>query len=153
MGTRFAVASSRRPPGQMGLSAPAPVSLRLGERGCGGFGVFVGVGGLGELAQGGVPVGFEGVGDEPVGGVDGEVAAAGLFGVVLGAVHGGGAQPVGVLGAGGEFVGDGEGGFQGEWGEGVDEELPYGGVDAGAGDGLADGGGGADAVVLADVVG
>ena len=37
------------------------------------------VGGLGvvELAQGGVPVGFERVGDEPVGRVDGEVAAAG----------------------------------------------------------------------------
>ena len=36
------------------------------------------VDGLGvvEGAQGGVPVGFEGVGDEPVSGVDGEVAAA-----------------------------------------------------------------------------
>jgi hypothetical protein len=42
------------------------------------------VGGLGvvERAEGGVPVGFEGAGDEAVGGVDGEVAAAGQVGVV-----------------------------------------------------------------------
>ena len=48
-----------------------------------------------ECAQGGVPVGFEGAGDEPVGGVDGEVAAAGQVGVVLGALDVGGAQRVG----------------------------------------------------------
>ena len=55
------------------------------------------VGGLrvGQGAQGGVPVGFEGVGDEPVGGVDGEVAAAGQVGVVAGALDVGGAQRVG----------------------------------------------------------
>ena len=59
------------------------------------------VGGLGvvEGAQGGVPVGFEGVGDEPVGGVDGEVAAAGQVGVVAGALDVGGAQRVGFGGA------------------------------------------------------
>jgi hypothetical protein len=38
-----------------------------------------------ELAELVVPVGFEGVGDEPVVGVDGEVAAACEFGVVAGA--------------------------------------------------------------------
>ena len=51
-----------------------------------------------ERAQGGVPVGFEGAGDEPVGGVDGEVAAAGQVGVVLGALDVGGAQRVGLGG-------------------------------------------------------
>jgi hypothetical protein len=52
------------------------------------------VGGMGvvEGAQRGVPAGFEGVGDEPVGGVDGEVAAAGQVGVVAGALDVGGAS-------------------------------------------------------------
>ena len=58
-------------------------------------GLVAGVLGLAEGAQGGVPVGFEGVGDEPVGGVDGEVAAAGQVGVVAGALDVGGAQRVG----------------------------------------------------------
>ncbi len=59
------------------------------------------VGGLGvaQGAQRGVPVGFEGVGDEPVGGVDGQVAAAGQVGVVAGALDVGGAQRVGLGGA------------------------------------------------------
>ena len=39
-----------------------------------------------ERAQRGVPVGFEGVGDEPVGGAGGQVAAAGQVGVVAGAL-------------------------------------------------------------------
>ena len=38
--------------------------------------------GLAEGAQRGVPVSFEGVGNQPVGGVDGQVAAAGQVGVV-----------------------------------------------------------------------
>ena len=83
------------------------------------LGVFVGVGGVGEFAQRGVPVGFQGVGDEPVGGVDGEVAAAGLVGVVVGALDVGGADAVGIGGSGVEFVGDGERDFEGQWGEGV----------------------------------
>src|SRR6266566_1489093 len=62
------------------------VGGRLADRGLLGVGelpgvflagLVVGVLCLGEGAQGGVPAGFEGVGDEPVGGVDGEVAAAG----------------------------------------------------------------------------
>jgi hypothetical protein len=51
-------------------------------------------------ADGVVPVGFEGVGDEAVGGVDGEVAAAGGVGFVAGAFDVQGAEPlrfVGVL--------------------------------------------------------
>jgi hypothetical protein len=57
--------------------------LGVGERVGGGvFGGVVGVLRGVEVAEGGVPVGFEGVGDEPVGGVDGEVAAAGQVGVV-----------------------------------------------------------------------
>ena len=83
------------------------------------------VGGLGvvEGAQGGVPVGFEGFGDEPVGGVDGEVAAAGQVGVVAGALDAGGAQGVGFGGAVLEFGGDGQGGFGGQRGELTDQEL------------------------------
>src|SRR5207248_11329625 len=77
--------------GEVGGEGGDALPLRVGEGGCAGFGAFVGVGGFGQLAQGVVPVGFQGVGDEPVGGVDGEVAAAGLLGVVLGALHGAGA--------------------------------------------------------------
>src|SRR6266567_4159028 len=83
------------------------------------------VGGLGvvERAEGGVPAGFECAGDEPVGGVDGEVAAAGQVGVVAGALDVGGAQRVGLGGALLELGGDLEGGFDGQRGEGVDEQL------------------------------
>ena len=69
--------------------------------------VFAGlvVGGLGvvERAQRGVPAGFEGAGDEPVGGVDGQVAAAGQVGEVLSSLDMGGAERVGLLGAVLEF--------------------------------------------------
>jgi hypothetical protein len=41
-------------------------------------------------ARRGVPVGFAGVGDEPVNGVDGQVAAAGQVGMVAGALNDGG---------------------------------------------------------------
>ncbi len=71
--------------------------------------------GGGQLAEGGVPVGLEGVGDEPVGGVDGQVAAAGLVGGVVGALHVGGADAVGVGGAGGELVGDGQCDLRCQW--------------------------------------
>ena len=86
--------------GQVGDQLGDPVLLRAGQ--CPGV-VFAGlvVGGLGvvERAQRGVPVGFEGVGDEPVGGVDGQVAAAGQVGVVAGALDVGGAQRVGFGGS------------------------------------------------------
>ena len=48
---------------------------------------------------------------------------------------------------------DGEGGFDGQRGEGVDEQLPDALVQAGAGDGLADRPAVFDAVALADVGG
>ena len=61
--------------------------LGVAERTGGGVGgLLVGVLGVAVGAQGVVPVGFEGVGDESVGGVDGEVAAAGEVGVVAGTV-------------------------------------------------------------------
>jgi hypothetical protein len=64
--------------GQVGDELGDPVFLGLGERvGVPFSGLVVGGSGVGQGAQGGVPVGFEGFGDEPVGGVDGEVAAAG----------------------------------------------------------------------------
>ena len=93
--------------GQVGDELADPVLLGVGELAGVLFAGFV-VGGLGvvEGAQGGVPVGFEGVGDEPVGGVDGEVAAAGQVGVVAGALDVGGAQRVGFGGAVLEFGGD-----------------------------------------------
>jgi hypothetical protein len=69
------------------------------------------------------------------------VAASGQVGVVAGALDGGGAEPVGLGGAVLQFGGDGEGGLDGQRGEGVDEQSSDRGVDAGAGDGLAVGGG------------
>ncbi len=59
--------------------------------------------GVCELAQFVVPVGLELVGDEPVGGVNREVAPAGGVGGVLGALHAAGADLVGVCGALGEL--------------------------------------------------
>jgi hypothetical protein len=76
----------------------------LVERGVGSGGlavVFV-LGGL-QRAQRVVPVGFEGVSDEPVIGVDREVPAAGELGVVPGAVDVGASQLVGLIGAGFEL--------------------------------------------------
>ena len=87
--------------GQVGGQGADAGALLLVERGGGGLGGGVVVLGVGQLAQAGVPVGFEGVGDQPVAGVDGQVAAAGLVGGVLGALDGGGAQRVGVLGVAG----------------------------------------------------
>ena len=83
--------------GQVGDQLADPGFLGVGELpGVVLAGLLVGVLGLVEGAQRGVPVGFEGVGDEPVGGVDGEVAAAGQVGVVAGALDVGGAQGVGL---------------------------------------------------------
>src|SRR6266702_1681316 len=112
-------------------------------------------GGLGvvEGAQRGVPAGFEGVGDEPAGGADGQVAAAGQVGVVAGALDVRGAQGAGLGGAVFQLGGDGEGGFDGERGEGAGEQLPDLLVESGAGDGLADPVGMFDAVALAYVGG
>jgi hypothetical protein len=63
----------------------------FGEIGSGGIlCLVVGVLGILECAQRGVPVGFQGVGDEPVGGVDVQLAAAGQVGVVAGAFDDGG---------------------------------------------------------------
>ena len=100
--------------GQVGDELPDPGFLLVGELPGVLFAGFV-VGGLGvvEGAQGGVPVGFQRAGDEPVGGVDGQVAAAGQVGVVAGALDVRGAQRVGFGGAVLEFGGDGEGGFGG----------------------------------------
>ena len=111
--------------GQVGDQLGDPVLLGRGES----SGVLLAglvVGGLRvvERAEGGVPVGFEGAGDEPVGGVDGQVAAAGQVGVVAGALDVGGAQRVGVGGALPEFGGDLEGGLGGQRGERVDQQWP-----------------------------
>ena len=82
--------------GQVGGELGDPVFLGAGE--CAGVllaGLVVGGLGVVQFPQRGVPVCFEGVGDEPVGGVDGQVAAAGQVGVVAGAFDVGGAQRVG----------------------------------------------------------
>ena len=110
--------------GQVGDELADPGLLGAGELpGLLLAGGVVGGLGVGQCAQGGVPVGFEGAGDEPVGGVDGEVAAAGQVGVVAGALDVGGAQRVGFGCAVLELGGDLEGGFDGQRGEGVDEQL------------------------------
>src|ERR1019366_5017713 len=68
-----------------------------GPGGGGGLaGPWVVVWAVGELTQLVVPVGFQGGGDEPVAGVHGEVAAACGLGCVAGALHAGGADPVGL---------------------------------------------------------
>ena len=72
---------------------------------------------------------------------------------MLGALDVGGAQGVGVPGLGGELVGDGERGLQGQRGEGGQQLPGDGGVQDGAGQVLADRRSVADAVVLADVIG
>ena len=128
--------------GQVGDELGDPVLLGVGEL----PGVLVAglvVGGLGVVqgAQGGVPVGFEGAGDEPVGGVDGQVAAAGQVGVVAGALDVGGAQRVGLGGSLLELGGDLEGGLDGQRGEGADQQLADVLVEGVAGDRGADRGG------------
>src|ERR1019366_3263851 len=140
--------------GQVGDQLLDPGFLGIGElRGAVLAGVVVGVLGLAQGPERGVPVGFEGVGDEAAGGAGGEVAAAGEVGVVAGALDVGGAQGVGLGGAVLQLGGDGECGFDGQRGEGVDEQLPDLLVQAGAGDGLADPAGVLDAVALAHVGG
>ena len=91
--------------------------------------------------------GFEGVGDEPVGRVNGHVAATGQVGVVAGALDVRGALRAGLVGAVLEFGLDGEGGLDGQPGEGGDE-LPDPLVEPGAGDGLADPSAMLDAMLL-----
>ena len=133
--SRAGVAGSFQIAGRSVTSWLDPGLLGVGELPEVGLaGVVVGVLGRVEGAQRGVPVGFEGVGDEAVGGVDGEVAAAGQVGVVAGALDVGGAQRVGLGGAVLQLGGDGERGLDGQRGEGVDEQLPDPLVEAGAGD-------------------
>ena len=152
--SRAGVAGSSQIAGRSVTSWLDPGFLGVGELpGVVLAGLLVGVLGLAECAQRGVPVGFEGVGDEPVGGIDGEVAAAGQVGVVAGALDVRGAQGVGLVGAVLQLGADGEGGLDGQRGEGVDEQLPDPLVQSGAGDGLADPAGVGDAVALADVGG
>jgi hypothetical protein len=105
--------------GQVGGELGDPVLLGIGQLSGVLFAGLV-VGGLGvvERAQGGVPAGFEGAGDEPAGGVDGQVAAAGQVGVVAGALDVRGAQRAGVGGSLPELGGDLEGGLGGQRGWG-----------------------------------
>jgi hypothetical protein len=139
--------------GEVGGQRADAVTLDVVEAGAGAAGFVVVVARVGELAELVVPVRFEGVGDEPVGGIDGQVAAAGGVGGVLGALNVRGADLVGLGGAGGEFVGDGQGDLQRERGERAEDQAGDRGVDAGPGDGLADRDGVGDAGDLADVVG
>ena len=132
---------------------PDPLRLLVGERPVAGLGgALVLVFGVGELAQLSVPVGFELVGDEPVGRVHSEVAPAGGVGGVLGALHAHLADPVGVLGALGELGRDGERGLDRQRGELLEHELGDSGVDAGAADRLAWRGAGRDPLARAVVV-
>jgi hypothetical protein len=117
--------------GQVAGQGADAVDLAGAERGVAAdAGLVVVVLGVGELAEPVVPVGFQGVGDEPVGGVDGQVATPRGVGGVLGAFHVGGTEPVGVGGLFGQFGADGQRGLQGHRGEGGEHELGDGGVDA-----------------------
>src|SRR6266581_3395418 len=139
--------------GQVGGERADLVALRGVGDGGGLGGSAVVFAGVGQGAQRGVPVGFQGVGDEPVGGVDGQVAAAGGVGGVLGALHVKLPEMIGVLGLGSQLVGDGEGDLDGCGGEGVQDQAGDSGVDAVTGDVLADRLRGSDARVLAHVFG
>ena len=66
-------------------------------------------------------------------------SGAGPVGAVAGSLHVAAAQRVGLLGAGFEFGLDSEGDFQGDGGDGVEQELADGRVDGGAGHGVAGG--------------
>ena len=123
--------------GEVGDQLLDPGLLAFGELGGGAAGLVTGVLGIGQFPQGGVPVGFEGVGDEPVSWVDGQVAAACQVGVVAGALDGGRAQGAGFGRPVLELGADGEGGLDGQRGEGVDQQLADRVVQAGAGDLLA----------------
>ena len=90
------------------------------------------------VAQRVVPVGFEGVGHEPVVGVDGQVAATGQLGAMAGPLDVAAPQSVGFVGACFELGLHGEGDLERERGDGVEQQLADGGVDAGAGDGQAE---------------
>ena len=81
----------------------------------GGGGIAVIVAGSGEGEQGGVPAGLQGVGDEPVGGIDGEVAVPGGAGGLFGAGRGLGGAGLRVR-LGDQLVADREGDLDGRWG-------------------------------------
>jgi hypothetical protein len=126
----------------------------VGERGVrGGAGALVVV--LGALggAQRVVVVGFESVGDEPVGGIDGEVAAAGELGVLLGAVDVAVSELVGFVGARLELGLDGERDVERERRDGVQEQLADRLVDRRSGEREADGAVALDVLADALVVG
>lgn len=137
----------------VGGQGAQPVADGCLEQGGLALGAFVGVLGLGDLAQGAVPVGFQGVGDQAVVGVDGEVAAPGEVGVVLGPFHVAGPELVGLGGAGGELVGDFQGGVDGQRGESAQDEAGDGGVQGLAGQAFADPGAVLDGMGHAPVVG
>ena len=112
--------------------------LLVGERPVAGVGgALVLVAGVGEFAQLVVPVGFELIGDEPVGRVHGEVASAGCLSRVLGALDAHLPDPVGIGGALLELGGDGERGLDRQRGEMFEHERGDRLVDAGAADRLA----------------
>ena len=94
----------------------------------GGLAVVFVLGGL-QRAERVVPVAFERVGDEPVVGVDGEVAAAGELGVVAGSVDVGAAELVSFAGAGFELGLDGERDLERERGDRPEQQIPDRAVD------------------------
>ena len=126
---------------------------RFGEVGVSGGGlavVFV-LGGL-QRAQRVVPVGFEGVGDEPVVGVDGEVSATGELGVVAGSVDVGAAELIGLGGAAFELGLDGERDVERERSDGLEQQIADRTVDRVSGEMQADRAAALDVVVGAAVV-
>ena len=89
--------------------------------GCGLMVVLV-LGGL-QRAQRGVPVSFEGVGDEPVVRVDCEVSAAGEVSVLTRSFDVGAPELVGLGGARFKFGLDGQRDLEREWRDGVEQQL------------------------------
>ena len=118
-----------------------------------GGGSLVFVVGVVELSQGVVPVGFEAVGHKAVVGVDGQVAAPGEVGAVAGSLDVAATQGVGLFGAAFELGLDFEGDFQGNRGDGIEQELADGRVDGRPRDSVTDGRAGLDGLSHAAIVG
>jgi hypothetical protein len=128
------------------------ISATAAREGLLGLAVVFVLGGL-KRAERLVPVGFEAVGNEPVVGIDGEIAATGELGVLVGALDVGPAELVGFIGAGFEFGLDGQRDLERERGDGLQQQLFDRLIDGVAWKLLADRSGALDVVVGAAIVG
>ena len=138
MRSRAGVSGSAPHGGEVGGQVQDALAfVRVDDEPIGGALVLVGLLGLGERAELGVPVGLQRVGDEPVGGIDLHVAVAGAVDLVRGPFDLAVPEAIGLVEAGGDLLLHGERQLEGHRGDGLDDERGDGGVDLGAQDALA----------------